>query len=104
MNKTKSESMNQTLEVKLPPSRPMSMPSHEDLMRQHLRDENLPEAVMPACRIKNVLRGQNALVTGAISCIGQAVSLGLAHSGAEVVINYVTRPEVAGDVVNKAVS
>jgi len=95
MNKTKSESMNQTLEVKLPPSRPMSMPSHEDLMRQHLRDENLPEAVMPACPINKVLRGQKALVTGANSGIGQAVALALAHAGADVVINYVSRPEAA---------
>src|SRR5438034_2943970 len=95
MNKTQSESMNQTLEVKLPPSRPMSIPSHEDLMRQHLRDENLPEAVMPACPIKRVLRGQKALVTGANSGIGQAVGLALAHAGADVVINYVSRPEAA---------
>src|SRR6266511_5611379 len=101
MNKTKSESMNQTLEVKLPPSRPMSMPSHEDLMRQHLRDENLPEAVMPACPINKVLRGQKALVTGANSGIGQAVALALAHSGADAVINYVSRPEAAEGVVDE---
>src|SRR5436189_142777 len=90
MNKTKSESMNQTLEVKLPPSRPMSMLSHEDLMRQHLRDENLPEAVMPSCPINKVLRGQKALVTGANSGIGQAVALALAHAGADVVIKEVS--------------
>ena len=43
--------MNSMPEIKLPPSRAMSMsmPSeHEELMQQHLRDENLPEAVMPA--------------------------------------------------------
>src|SRR6058998_3245846 len=102
MNKTKSESMNQTLEVKLPPSRPMSIPSHEDLMRQHLRDENLPEAVMPACPINKVLRGQKALVTGANSGIGQAVALALAHAGADVVINYVSRPDAAEAVVKEA--
>src|SRR5213079_886158 len=102
MNKTKSESMNQTLEIKLPPSRPMSKPSHEDLMLQHLRDEHLPEAVMPACPINKVLRGQKALVTGANSGIGQAVALALAHAGADVVINYVSRPEAAEAVVKEA--
>jgi hypothetical protein len=41
--------MNDTLEIKLPPARRMAMsPQEEDLMQQHFRDENLPEAVMPA--------------------------------------------------------
>jgi len=71
-------------------------------MRQHLRDENLPEAVMPACSINKVLRGQKALVTGANSGIGQAVALALAHAGADVVINYVSRPEAAEAVVKEA--
>src|SRR6266704_1322661 len=81
--------MNQTLEVKLPPSRNMnmSMPSeHEELMQQHLRDENLPEAVMPAMPVNKVLKGQKALVTGANSGIGKAVALSLANAGADVVV------------------
>ena len=52
-------------EIKLPPSRAMdmSMPSeHEELMQQHLRDENLPEVVMPAMPVNKVLKGQKALV------------------------------------------
>src|SRR5439155_27369063 len=63
LNRTKRQSMNQTLEIKLPPGRPMSMPSHEDLMQQHLRDEHLPEAVTAAPSIHKVLKSQKSLVT-----------------------------------------
>ncbi len=94
-------------EIKLSPSQPMNaaMPAHEaNLMQQHLREENLPAAVMPAMPIHQVLKGQKALVTGANSGIGKAVALSLARAGADVVLNYVSRPEAAEEVVKEAAS
>src|SRR6266496_1694704 len=81
----------------------MPMPlEHAELMQQHLRQENLPEAVMPVCPISKVLKGQKALVTGASSGIGQAAALALAQAGADVVINYASSRETAEGVVKEA--
>lgn len=81
---------------------PEAAASHERLRRDHLRAERLPQAELPACPIQKVLRGQKALVTGANSGIGQAVVLALAHAGADVVVNYVSRPDAAEAVVKEA--
>jgi glucose 1-dehydrogenase len=67
-----------------------------------LQDEVLPEVVMPACPIRKVLKGQKALVTGASSGIGKGIAIALAHAGADVVVNYVTNPEAAEQVVEEA--
>lgn len=45
------------------------------------------------------LRNQKALVTGANSGIGEACALALGAAGADVVVNYVSRPEEAERVV-----
>ncbi|MER5900953.1 SDR family oxidoreductase [Streptomyces mirabilis] len=48
-----------------------------------------------------LLKGQKALVTGANSGIGKATAIGLGRVGADVVVNYVSGPEAAEEVVRE---
>ncbi len=59
------------------------------------------EGVLPTTEIYQLLKGQKALVTGANSGIGKAIAIAMGHAGADVVVNYVTRPEEAEKVVDE---
>ena len=58
---------------------------------------------LPKAPYHPVLAGQQALVTGANSGIGQAVAIGMAKAGADVAVNYVTNPEAAEAVAHEIV-
>jgi glucose 1-dehydrogenase len=64
-------------------------------------EEEFPPPVMPKCSVMKVLTGQKALVTGANSGIGKAIAAALGHAGADVVVNYVSRKELADEVVDE---
>jgi glucose 1-dehydrogenase len=49
-----------------------------------------PPDEMPAAPIHRVLVGQKALVTGASKGLGQAMAIGFAQAGADVLVNYST--------------
>src|ERR1700726_263039 len=51
-------------------------------------DKYTPPNEMPSAPIHRVLVGQKALVTGASKGLGQAMAIGLAQAGADVLVNY----------------
>jgi glucose 1-dehydrogenase len=67
--------------------------------KDYFAEQGLPEAVEPLAPVIRSLVGQTAIVTGANSGIGRAVAVALGHAGANVVVNYVSRPEEAAKVV-----
>lgn len=68
-------------------------------MKRYYTEHNVPEPVMPRCLVPDRLRGQNALVTGASSGIGQAVAIALGQAGANVCVNYAHGREEAEETV-----
>lgn len=70
-------------------------------MKNYYAHMNLPEPVVPALRPLSLLKGQTALVTGANSGIGRAIAISLGRAGADVVVNYVAKPEEAEAVADE---
>jgi NAD(P)-dependent dehydrogenase (short-subunit alcohol dehydrogenase family) len=66
-----------------------------------VRDDTLPDVVIPSCKVRQVLKGQKALVTSANWEIGKAVACALGEAGADVVVNYVRGDEAAVEVVDR---
>ena len=65
--------------------------------------EVFTEIGMPEYPIEKVLKGQRALVTGASSGIGKGIALALGHAGADVVVNYLSGPDAARQVVDEII-
>ena len=64
-------------------------------MKSYYEDNKLPEPTVPAVQVLTLLKGQTAIVTGGNSGIGKAIAISLGKAGANVVVNYVVKPEEA---------
>src|SRR5947209_16402388 len=60
-----------------------------------------PPNEMPPAPIHRVLVGQNALVTGASKGLGQAMAIGFAKAGADVLVNYNSDPAGAEETAHE---
>jgi glucose 1-dehydrogenase len=63
-------------------------------------DYSVPNDAPPA-PIHRVLKGQKALVTGASKGLGQAIAIGFAQAGADVLVNYFSDEEGARETAKK---
>ena len=70
-------------------------------MKSYYTHMNLPEPVLPTVQTIRLLQGQTALVTGGNSGIGRAIAISLGKAAANVVVNYVTKPEDAEAVADE---
>ena len=66
-----------------------------------MSDESFPNIHPPVVPVLNLLKGQNALVTGASSGIGRSVAIELGRAGANVCVNYGSQEAPALEVVKE---
>jgi len=70
-------------------------------MKSYYQDNNLPVPALPELQVLTLLKGQTAIVTGGNSGIGRAIASSFGKAGANVVVNYVVKPEEAEAVADE---